>query len=288
MHANIRGEGWKGNRRHRRQVLEVKNHDKWVQHVTSSGLLQGGTASDDKILLNIHVVDEGGVGAPLVDDCELDGIKDVHMAIRRSSTDVSALLHFDVVIGGGHLCKDVRDRVGDGTIGGLETVHTRLTISPLLTSTTNIVSCRPATRISEVALEVKLMHRRSRISSVLYHINAHSRSAFTDSETDSTSSSIRQQCLRYMWPDWWSPSYGHVDTPRTQGDDAFFIVQQLMDGALGRRVRAKGGIFLKIVSVERRNSALCVVTASGHIVLSRARIGNRTVHTYPFPAQSSS
>lgn len=46
-------------------------------------------------------------------------------------------------------------------------MHTRLTISPLFTSMTNMVPCWPATRISEVALEVKLIHRRSLISSSL-------------------------------------------------------------------------------------------------------------------------
>ena len=39
--------------------------------------------------------------------------------------------------------------------------------SPLLTSMTNILSCSPAARISEVPLEVKLMHRSSFMSSCL-------------------------------------------------------------------------------------------------------------------------
>lgn len=49
-----------------------------------------------------------------------------------------------------------------------------------------------------------------------------------------------------------------------------------MDRALGWRVRAKGGIFLKIISVKRGNTALCIKNAaSGCQILLRLHSGAR-------------
>lgn len=47
-----------------------------------------------------------------------------------------------------------------------------------------------------------------------------------------------------------------MDAPGAQGEDTFFIEQQLVDGTLGMWVGEEGGIFLQVVSVKRGDAAL--------------------------------
>lgn len=162
VHADIGCQRRKGYRGHRGKILEVEDHDKGVEHVSCGGLFKRGTTRDNKVLLDVHIVYEGRVGAPLVYDVELDGVEDVNVAVGCSCAYITALFHLDVMVCGGYLNEfsqhSGRQQQGDPTL---------FTISPLFVSMTNIVSCTPATRISEVAFEVKLMHRRSLMSSAL-------------------------------------------------------------------------------------------------------------------------
>lgn len=98
-------------------------------------------------------------------DSEFDGVEDVYVSIVGSRANVSALLHSYVVARGRDL--NTSQKAARFRVERMETRRTRLTISPLFVSMTSIVSCIPAIRISEVALEVKLMHRRSLMSSAL-------------------------------------------------------------------------------------------------------------------------
>jgi hypothetical protein len=66
-------------------------------------LPEGVPASDNKVMLGIHVIDERRVGIPGLDETKIDRVQDIDIAIIRRSADVSAPFHNHVVILGWYL-----------------------------------------------------------------------------------------------------------------------------------------------------------------------------------------
>ena len=100
---------------------------------------------------------------PCLHDIECDRIEEVDCALCSRSTDIATAFEDDIRVLGWNL-PSVSESSGKPHFQPL----TFLVISPLFTSITNICLLMPATRISPVPLDVKLMHRRSFISSCLH------------------------------------------------------------------------------------------------------------------------
>lgn len=92
MHANISRAGWEGNGGHGRHLLDVKDIEKGVQDVVLP-LAQRKTAGDDEIVLRVHVIDQGGVSIPYLDDGKADGIQQMDRSRSRGGADISTPSH---------------------------------------------------------------------------------------------------------------------------------------------------------------------------------------------------
>lgn len=101
---------------------------------------------------------------------------------------------------------------------------------------TNIVSCDPATSISEAPLDVKLMQCRSFMSSCL------DRQAYQKPTFSTTIHTNRQDIpdVPYRQP----PTHGHVHGPRAEGNDALVMEEELADRAFGGGVYPERGVSL--------------------------------------------
>lgn len=113
-------------------------------------------------------------------------------------------------------------------------------------SITSIVSCIPATIISAVPLDVKLMQRRSCIASCLQTINRQQ-------------SALRRRTisweLPYM-PYCWPPSLRHMNVIRSECNHAFVVDENLSYGSVRGRVCFEGGVALELTAHKRSNAAL--------------------------------
>lgn len=157
-----------GHRVHGLHSLEVKNTDKRIAHGLRGKRFGRRTASNDVIGMGVQVDNLRRMGYPTVDNVEVNGVQDIDSAVLSSSEDMSTSFHERIVILGSHLWMKYQQRneIRLSDVGRL----TFLIISPLLTSITYMVSWQPATRISDVPLDVKLMQRRSAmVSSLLSH-----------------------------------------------------------------------------------------------------------------------
>lgn len=119
---------------------------------------------------------------------------------------------------------------------------TCFTTSPLLRSTTSMFSCCPATIISAVPFDVKLIHRKSFISLCLARV----------------SRAFPRGYLRIVpdMPYWWTPSQCHVNIFTPQHHNALIVDQNLTDRSIVGRVRPEGSVPLKLGAVERGNATL--------------------------------
>ena len=102
------------------------------------------------------------MGIPGFDDVETNWVEDVYRSFRSCGADIATPFHNHILIRGLDLSRQTHSMYGQ------KKRHTSFIISPLLTSIINIWSWSPATMISLVPFEVKLIQRRSFILSWLH------------------------------------------------------------------------------------------------------------------------
>lgn len=125
-------------------------------------------------------------------------------------------------------------------------------MAPLSTSTLNMLSWQPATRISRVPLEVKFMHLKSLNSALLY--NHRQPLLVYAAPLSFADANIRQMPVSE------AATVRVVNALFRDGEDALVGEEKLLDGPIGRSMSAVRGISLEVWSVEGRDPALCVVS----------------------------
>jgi hypothetical protein len=108
MHPHEGSERRKADGRHRLEVFEIEDVDEVVEHVGCSLLFQGGTTGDHIFCLGIHIVDEGRMRLPALDDFKRNWIHYIDRASVCSCAYVSALPHDLVMVVRGELAESAK------------------------------------------------------------------------------------------------------------------------------------------------------------------------------------
>lgn len=151
--------------------------------------------------------------------------------------------------------------------------YTVCVMMPFSTSTLNICAWHPATRISRVPLEVKFMHIISLNSALLYADGQ----PLPLCTLSLSAANIRQVPLCE------SAAVGIVDALFRDGENPLLGEEELLDGAIGRRMSAVRGVAFEVRAVEGRDAPLR--RCQSHGTWHGPRVN---VLTWLFPVHSNS